>query len=479
MGAPGGGAAPEVTQRIKAWVAPLTGANSMDILKLRAYCGLHAKDRKIPAVYPLRAIGLAARYRFTLPCHFWTCVMTEARWDGKLPFWVALAFFGILNYIHYRSECQSCGGVAKLLGSGQSRIWWAWFWATLLPLWLVMLVQTTFDAELTDLIGQGITYIWTTTTDWVSETTNQITMGVIAVVALLTWTYWEKVRTALGLETHTFLPNLFSRTQDQDEERIIQVCVWRLDLNSEPLSADLTPREPERGADDTDQAAAAGVGGGWFGGNAAGSVSTRTAMTLIGGGGWGKALTPRWMPMMPISSQLFKGEEDISSLRTHDGRVPSLSVRFHYGSEMIQSTRAVRPSWAEWRAKGTVYIQENFKVGLDWRPGVPLRVEVRDMCAPLGPVSLGECVFDSGKLLRQLEASKKAEREFTSVPVVQVVRMLAPPAPSTAPGAQSAQITQLKSLGFAPFTLSGGGAIWLSFADVATKPQGEGFPSCC
>merc|ERR1719162_1094669 len=99
------------------------------------------------------------------------------------------------------------------------------------------------------------------------------------------------------------------------------------------------------------------------------------------------------------------------------------------------------------------------------------------MESPLGPTSLGDIDFDSAKLHRQLELSKKAQEQFTDVPVVQVIRMLEPPVPNTHPGRATEQLSALKNVGFQMHQLSGGGAVWLAFSD-ATNTQQEVF-SCC
>jgi len=160
----GGGA----TERVRKWISPLAGSGSMDILKLRAYCHIHKHDEKLPAIFPYRAIGLPAHYTTTLPCPYWSCIMTEARVDGKLPFFVSFAFVAILNYIHYRLECQSCGAVTCLLGSGQTRIWWSWFWAAFVPLWLVMFLKTTYDEELSELICNRLGELFAAVSGWLS-----------------------------------------------------------------------------------------------------------------------------------------------------------------------------------------------------------------------------------------------------------------------------------------------------------------------
>jgi len=277
---------------------------------------------------------------------------------------------------------------------------------------------------------------------------------------LLTYVYWDKVRTVLGLEHHTFLPQLFSRVQDNDYERVIQVCVWRVDLASDPDGKEVLSNNRAEELDNS---------------------QVQESSSLFCGST--NRLDPRtaWMPMLPlgdVGGGLWKAEEDMSTIRTTDGRTPSISIQLCYGSETLQYTRTVRPTWNEWRSKGPVYIQENFKISLDWRPGVPLRVEVRDVEAALGSTSLGEVDFDSAKLHRQLELSKKAVTQFTDVPVVQVIRMLEPPVPSSMPAERQRNKTNdLKAVGFQQHGLSGGGAVWLAFSDIAKEKQ-DAF-SCC
>lgn len=436
----------EQTERIKRWISPLTGDSEPILLKLRGFCTIHRQDKEMPYIFPLRALGIF-HSGFTLPCPFWSCVLTEAKSSGKLVYWVAMAAAALLNYVHYRLDCY-CGSpdslcsLPWLLGSGQTRTWWLWFWAALIPLWLVMLIKTTWDAELTELGSKVLTSVWTSACEWFESREHQVAMGVLALASLLIYIYWERVRVALDLDGHEILPHLFPRTQDPLEQCCFQICVWRVDTHAEhhqihsagpsveedqqglimPWSSNRSPVTPSR----------------W--------TSIRNSIPLLTG------IT-------------FLGRDDASDmLRTRDGRVPALSVRFYYGLDEIQGTRVVKPSRSDWASGGPVYFQENFKVGLELKPSASFRVEVRDTSAPLGAVALGEVSFDERRLHRQFELSRRSQKEWSQVSVVQVVRMMA--TPGETPRLQADQANVLKGLGFASHNLSDGGSIWLAFCEM-------------
>eukprot|EP00404_Azadinium_spinosum_P046257 CAMPEP_0180800686 /NCGR_PEP_ID=MMETSP1038_2-20121128/59224_1 /TAXON_ID=632150 /ORGANISM="Azadinium spinosum, Strain 3D9" /LENGTH=338 /DNA_ID=CAMNT_0022840407 /DNA_START=72 /DNA_END=1084 /DNA_ORIENTATION=+ len=255
---------------VKKWIAPLTGGLSLDNLKLRAYCNIHRNDKKMPHVYPLKVVGIAAaadefhaplpsldvsvdrgpsrkrmphvyplkvvgiaaqQLNITLPCPHWTCLLTEARPGGKLVYFVEiLALVALLTYVHYRCDCLAVS--VWLFGTGQCRIWWLWFWATLLPLWSVMLLKTTYDQELSETLSGSLTWTFTGARDWFEEDLgHQVTFFIGLIGAAALYVYRERVRKELGLDEHS-LVYLFPRRQVTTESHF-QVCVWRVDVNAE------------------------------------------------------------------------------------------------------------------------------------------------------------------------------------------------------------------------------------------------------
>mmetsp|Transcript_92568 Transcript_92568/g.299292 ORF Transcript_92568/g.299292 Transcript_92568/m.299292 type:complete len:502 (+) Transcript_92568:68-1573(+) len=128
--------------RVRNWIRPLTGGLSEDFLLLRAYCNMHRQSPRTVKIYPLKVLGLSPQMiNVTVPCPYWSCIMTEAHPGGKLPFGMVLAFFASLNYFHYRCDCLPGRTIQMWFGAGAFRVWWAWFWASLLPLWLAMLIK--------------------------------------------------------------------------------------------------------------------------------------------------------------------------------------------------------------------------------------------------------------------------------------------------------------------------------------------------
>jgi len=449
--------------RVGKWVSPLTGGLSLDFLLLRAYCNLHRENDNTVHVYPLKAFGLNPNtLNATAPCPYWSCVMTEANPNGKLPFLIVLALMGTMNYLHYRLNCLPNNAFQTWFGAGKCRMWWAWFWAALLPLWTAMFIKTTYDMELTGFIqfqidGLQAWYLDFTDTNNSQGQVHQILLVIVWVLAIVAGYYYRvAIIRELGLDqvwcadTMNFGPS----AEHPEDHNTFQVCVWRVDV------------------------ACGGVGDGQARALARGEVDgfaerqdSRT-LAVPRGLSWpisaGISELGRYIPMLEKSN-------DGHSLKTPDGSVPSLSVRLLYGGEEIHSTRVVKPTSSEWRNKGSIYFQENFRMNIDWQPRQTLRIEVRDA---KGRATLATLNMDEGSLLHEFDTAKKVgkEMEFHTVPVTQVVRMLEQPPQNDAEDRR--QVRQLQELGFSLHRLQGGGAIWLAFSEIATN-QSSGMQILC
>jgi len=431
--------------RVAGWIAPLTGGESQEFLLLRAYCNLHRKDEVMPHIYPFKTLGLGPdQASLMVPCPYWSCMLTEARPNGKLPFLVVLGVFVVLNYFHYRCDCLPNHGCQSWFGSGRCRGWWSWFWATLLPLWAVMFIKTTYDKELLVFIMDEITGIQATFLKLIGHWQGQVVaaLGGASLVYII-YTYREYIKEELGWNRGGwFLPVLFAPNVHPEDSNTFQVCIWRLDVQSDPVPS--SPRGDGEGSPRT--------GGGWFG----------QPLT------W--ANLRRYLPLTSRSRD---------TMQTYDGSVPALCVRFYYGTEEVQSTRIVKPTNSEWSRAVPVFFQETFRLNIDWRPRTQLRVEVRDAQSPVGHTILGSISFDEGAILREFDNSSAAQdhMEWHSVATTQVVRMLEPPAFEIEDDLD--QQKQLRSLGFTPHLLSGGGSIWLAFAEVESAGFGAAMPLFC
>jgi len=454
--------------RVKKWIAPLTGGLSLDNLKLRAYCHIHRYDKRMPHVYPLKVVGIAAQQlNITLPCPHWTCLLTEARPGGKLVYFEILALVALLTYVHYRCDCLAVS--VWLFGTGQCRIWWLWFWATLLPLWSVMLLKTTYDQELSETLSGSLTWTFTGARDWFEEDLgHQVTFFIGLIGAAALYVYRERVRKELGLDEHS-LVYLFPRRQVTTESHF-QVCVWRVDVNAETairkfddfqgLSSEassstqrthygqfhesLEERSPHPGFD---------------AGNC--YVCKQDPMSIF------QRVARSYFPLTPRSA-------DGNFLRTRDDKLPALCVRFYYGNDEVQSTRTVRPSTTEWSSEeGSIFFQENFKISVERRPDSKFRVEIRDTGASLGHVTLGHITFTEHRLRRQFERSRRAEEdrlgEREPIALQQVILSMRSGA---SPVEEEALLRRMVDVGFAPHRLSEGGAVWLAFSEASDEQYG-------
>jgi len=341
----------------------------------------------------------------------------------------------MLTVMHYRMEC--CG-LSWWLGSGQPRIFWTYFWASLLPFLLVLLIKTTCDDEIGILVGLRFHEVQSTLSEFFSDTTHRLYFAGGCATVVVLYVYWEQVRDYLGLPHFTIAQYMLARgpVVEAEEERTFQVCIWRLDLHS--LLGDASPREESDNGHDSE-----------------------TDLFLE------RQNSSRSCLGCPRGS-FRRREEDQDTLRTHDGRRPTLIIRFYYGTREVQRTRVVRPTQSEWSAKIPVYVQENFRLSVAFRPGTPLRMEVQDTGAPLGTVCIGQVSFDEMKLLRQFDVSRHAQKESSQVSVHQLIKMMA-----VGNDATKEQVRELKNLGFNSHALSDGGAVWLAFSEVDLHQQDD------
>jgi len=457
-------------KHVNQWIEPLTGGTSLDNLKLRAYCNIHRNDHKMPHVYPLKVLGVAPeQFNLTAPCPHWTCVLTESRQGGKLVFFEVVALAAILSYAHYRCDCWYC--CVWLLGTGQCRIWWMWFWATLLPFLTVMLIKTTHDKELSVTLMMFFSGISNGVESWiVDNTTHQVMLlgGVIG--AVVCYVYRDRVRKELGLDEATVLA-LFPRNTMKTEDSF-QVCLWRVDISADRCFSmfHLIDGNTEDGQSSTADSVSARE-------TNREETQSQRALMICGlnnepSGMWGKALRA----YLPLVNRRGDGDQ----LHTPSGSIPSLSTRLYHGSEEIQRSRTVRVSPTDWSDEGTVYFQEMFKLSVERRPSSNFRVEIRDSAAALGHVAIGHCTFSDDRLERQFERSRKAQRRIgvRTVAVEQVMQMMLEE-PCVSIADEERQMRRMWEVGFAPHRLSEGGAVWLAFCDTDTHGNATcGMCSC-
>jgi len=466
-------------QRVRKWLAPLAGSRSLDALKLRAYCNLHNRDLKMPYVFPLRVLGLEAD--LNLPCEYWTCVLTEARTRGKQIFWIVPVVAAVLTWSHYRLQCELC---TKWLGTGSPRSWWAWFWATLVPFLSVLFLKTTYDEELGPLVEVRFRQAWHVFSFWLRDPSHQVTFAVLCVGLLVLYIYRDNVKSHMGWhESHVyqcFFTQSRQSTSAQEqmlEEWTFQICIWRLDLYANSASthalgdcgSDIEGGEMQEGSD---QHVLLGDGD-----KRRRAQRDDNINCLLGGRGQGSCLLGGGLGGM-AALLLNRREEDNETLKTSDGRKPKLQIRVLYGHREVQGTRCFRPTQEEWMNKAPVYIQENFKVTVPYRPGQTLRIEVQDVGAPLGIMPIGEVSFDESKLKQLFEVSARAQKGIGAPSVQQVVKLVA--ADGIAARTNSYLHQEMRALGFEPHVLSDGGAVWLALCETGSEQADDGMLcDCC
>merc|ERR1740120_363610 len=87
-------------QHIKNWLSSWSMGSSMNVLLLRSYCTIHQADDQVPYVAPLHTLGiLPNQVDWRVPCPFWSCLLTEARPNGKLLYLSIIGAAALVNYI--------------------------------------------------------------------------------------------------------------------------------------------------------------------------------------------------------------------------------------------------------------------------------------------------------------------------------------------------------------------------------------------
>lgn len=411
--------------------------------KLRAYCNMHQDDVQLPHIYPLRILGITPREsNFTAPCPYWTCVLTEASSHGKLPFVEFLAGAVLLNYAHFRLDWTI---FVHMLGSGQFRLWWIWFWASFLPLWCVMLIKTTHEGELSAQILLFFDHV----SAFVMDSPQRMAIGLSVVLGFVVlFIFKDRVRRELGLDEFLapFIP------QGKLTEHTFQVCIWRVDIHAHKTlehfhqvdanHEDSKPADSSAKLEDIEM------------------VRSFIPLRLVGG------VSAPWGIFRKVSSYLPDfGEGD--ALRTSDGHAPALCVRLCYGSKEIQSTRARRLTYSQWLNDAAVDFHENFTLTVQPTPHALFKVEVRDKS--IGSIPLGHVSFDERQLWDQFRRSQKMEeknRAKLSAGATADEQVLQMMQQRCSDSGDAEKMSRMWEAGFAPHRLSAGGAIWLAFSEI-------------
>jgi len=437
------------------WVMPWTRGDTLENFELRAYCDLHKNDSRLPHVYPLRTFGINSHeVSMSASCPFWTCVLTEARPGGKLGFLWLLAVPALLHAAHYRLTCRIC---VYTLGTGQCRLWWVWFWASLLPFWLVMLIKSTRDQELIPFFVEELTVLfeirkWFIGQDTQRDNEHLAVFVVILGLGVLSYIFRERIRQELGLDE--LVPLLFSAGRTGGRHTF-QLCIWRVDVHAQagPMTF-------------ADEATVIDQGAAPIAADDAGEQSVLPSIGLFGGSPF-KGLWS-YLPMVSRSRRV-----DGFTLHGRDGQPPrAISVRFCYGQEEVQRTRSEHISHGY---DGAFYdFCENFTVSVEPRPNVEFRVEVRDEST--GGDALGSINFSESRLKRQFMRSKTLVKQMDmSVADEQVLQMRQ--VKSMARASEELRMRRMGEAGFIVHRLPDGGAVWLAFSELSD--EGPGLLSCC
>lgn len=395
--------------------------------------------------------------------------MTEAKESGKLPFWGVLGLAILMTASHFRMDCTFC---VSWFGTGQFRKWWLTFWASMLPLWTVMLIKTTHDQELSQYVGDQIGGMRT----WLlgaNSAAHLPTAVVIVAGGILIYVFRDRIRKEMGVEEAQILAAMFPRSTPLMEDTF-QVCIWRVDVSGSSVLKRFEELDGQSTSGSSD--ASLSSEGKLSARNLRCSHDLETNSCAPKQCGTAASI----FQYIPLGMRPVDGHGDM--IQTRDGQPPSLCVRFYYGMDEIQSTRVKRLTYADWGADKAVYFLEVFTLSVEPRPRTLFRVEVRDQS--FVGAALGHVNFDERHLRKQFERSTTMIANLRDrsadgpMAVEQVMQMMTHRC--EIPN-DDEQIRKLRDAGFAPHRLSDGGAVWLAFCDTEDR-DGSGYacvPGVC
>merc|ERR1719359_1504295 len=155
-------------------------------------------------------------------CHPWTCTYTEQHRRGAWTFYLILIFFGVATFTYI---CAPLPGCNTVFGAGRMRPWIVWFWAALMPVWLISFVT----------LVQGVNYavmfqfIIHMSSVLVKDTSRlAITVSCFFGLAIL-YVNRRTVYAMFGLDDRNIVHwgNLFG-DDSKAKGRVLQVSVWRV-----------------------------------------------------------------------------------------------------------------------------------------------------------------------------------------------------------------------------------------------------------
>jgi len=456
--------------------------------ELVLYCDFHNKDPR--ETWPKFHI-----WKFEGECDpTWTCTFTQQRDSGTWQFWLALLGGVLLNSLY---TCLDQDFLEYWCGAGQCRLWWCWFWAGLIPLWGVSFVTKIKGVN----NGTFMEWLWKTATVIIDDAQAMIIIGSVSFVALLLIVNREVIYRTLGIDDRKLLHWINAdRVTSSKKRRIFQVCVWRVDLDSQESDHDYTDFRAgaEGGQVKADE-------GGYGGPSARAAVLPQgvdgpETQGLLGGLLGAGIRAPQPQPQQGGttlnalrnaagngffgSSSPMKGSEN--RLQVNDDGNVNLFIRLAYGDNEPQTT-CVQRITSSLDHQGVIYFQETFRLNFDGS-SLPLNVQVCDQQL-VGYKRLGACHFTTDMLEENFRWSRKRERVLQnrvqdsgfSDPIAGeqvVVMMQAANHGSQRKGtwqkSEEGRETRYRmmNVGFRPYVLNEGGSVWLSFAEIGGTSEG-------
>jgi hypothetical protein len=438
------------TQHVRSdWTRNLNDEN------FRAYCYAHQHHEDAwPRFYPIgepdEEVPRKFKHLLRGRCPPWTCEFSRRQKKLKWALLIAIIVATVLNAIWVVFACpvgRCCGACVEQInncfGFGRCSLWWIWFWVWFSPMWATTYVTFVNGFNFNNVYMLGLQ----TFSVLVQDTERLMLIVVIVLCFVLLYLARDSIYKLLGIDDRNII-HYFNLRGFNKRTIGFQVCIWQ--VCGSQRDCDSKERVDNR------------------------QDILERERSLI-----------RTVLSNPNADNLLPSQ----------GKHCNLFVRLAFGDNEPQTSRIVRMTGIM-RPDTEVPFRASFSLELrdDLESSSALHVEVRDQ-AVMGASELGRAVFKVGDIMDAIRFSEVKMQEMEQVnqdlklvpndglnktlghwrgpnPLArnsklnaaeeQVVRMMSRSFRNDPQRAKQ----ELAKVGFKPYRLSAGGAVWLAFAQL-------------
>jgi hypothetical protein len=421
------------------------------------YCFDHQHDwESWPKFYPIGQpeSGVPNKFKHWLrgTCPPWTCEFSKRQKKLRWSLLIAIVGAAVLNASWVVFACpvgRYCGmcveQVNNCFGFGRCSLWWVWFWVWFLPMWCVTYTTFAEGFNFNDLYSLGLR----TFSVLVEDTERVLLILTVMLAFFLLYLARDSIYKLLGIDDRNII-HYFNLRGSNRRAIGFQVCIWQVTGSQKDCV--------EAGNN-----------------NIARQDTYQRERSLI-----------RTVMHAPMDDNLLPSQ----------GRACNLFVRLAFGDNEPQTSRIVRMKNI---MKPDTEVPFRTSFSLECRDDLEsescLHVEVRDQSV-MGATELGRVVFNVDDLIKAMHHSEAKMRELEQkeqdlklVPTEQMTVELGYWRRGANPLGRNAKLNaaeeqvvrmmcreyrnnpsiakaELAKVGFKPYRLSAGGAVWLGFAQL-------------